>query len=426
MAMGGVLHPNNDVGNLSTAVDDCFDTPLSCLSREELADRLVVIEEASNRLDALRIATVAAGESADVASLGDQRNVANYLAERTGADPKAIRADQRVGKWLQDFPEFADAYRQGKLSTAHIELLRRKDNARVHGQMIDDQRLFIRLFSTLAFRDLDVVMERWLLGADPDGAEPDEQAKECGLSLKVLPGGMLKIDGTLDPLMAGAFKTAVLAEAERIRQQHKAEGITSTVRRRNLEALMALVTTGFATETRNGAKTLINIVIDQDTYEETLDWLQDPDSNPFPDIDIEPKPEFEGRKSQLLDGTPIHPLYAIAASMKAVFRRVVYDPGERDLHYSYDSRSFPEWIATLTRIATNGKSANPICDAPFHWLQTDHVLPHSRDGETTYDNARPLSGADNGWRSNDTERGTWPKPETRGINTNPSQIDQGP
>ena len=84
MAIGGVLHSNDDVEQMSKAVDDCFLTPLSCLSLEELAERLIAIEDISNRLDALRVQTIAAGEAADIGSLADQRNVANYLAEQTG------------------------------------------------------------------------------------------------------------------------------------------------------------------------------------------------------------------------------------------------------------------------------------------------------------------------------------------------------
>ena len=57
------------------------------------------------------------------------------------------------------------------------------------------------------------------------------------------------------------------------------------------------------------------------------------------------------------------------------------------------------------------KSANPVCDAPFHWLQTDHIEPDSLGGQTSVANARPLSGADNGWRSNNTNRGKWPMPD---------------
>ena len=108
------------------------------------------------------------------------------------------------------------------------------------------------------------------------------------------------------------------------------------------------------------------------------------------------------------------------ASAKGVFRRIVYDAKSRELDASFDSRSFPQWITDLVLIATNGKSANPVCDAPFHWLQTDHFEPDSLGGETTLDNARPLSGADNGWRGNDTSRGRWPMPD----NKQPSPDDE--
>ncbi len=411
MGIGGVVHPNEDVTSVADAVAMCFATPLSCLSTQELSDRLVVLSDARSRLDALVVDTVAAAKAADVGSLNDQRNVANHVAERSGADPSVIRADQLIATWLADFPIFADAYRKGLLTTAHVDLLRLKDNTRVHGQMIDDQPQLIGWLTACQFRDLDEIMERWLLGADPDGAEPKEQAVETGLTLKALPGGLLQVNGVLDPIMSAAFRTAIQTEAEKIRIRHKDAGVTSTVRRRQLEALMLLVTTGFHAEGRNGTKTLINITIDQHTFEETLDWLADPDENPLPDIDPTPRSGFAGRKSQLIDGTPIHPLYAVALAAKAAFRRIVYDANGRAIETSYESRSFPPWIRDLVLIATNGKSANPVCDAPFHWLQTDHIEPDSLGGKTTLANARPLSAGDNGWRGNDVGRGTWPAPE---------------
>ena len=412
VTLGGVIDANEDVVRLSTAVDDCFDTPLSCLSAQEISDRLVAYTNISARIDALRVETVAAAKAIDVGQLNDQRNVANHVAERTNASPADTRADQLIADWLVDFPDLADAYRHGVITTAHVNLLRRKDNPRVHSQLVDDQHKFVQWFTDIAFRDLDAVIERWLLGADPDGAEPKEHATECGLSLKTLPGGLMKITGTLDPLQASAFRTAVLAEAEKIRIRHKEAGIVSTVRSRQLEALMLLLTTGYNSEGRSSTKPLINIVIDQDTYEDTLAWLDDPHNNELPVIDPAPTLGYEGRKSQLIDGTPIHPLYAIAASAKAVFRRIVYDAKTRSVETSFDSRSFPPWLRNLVLIATNGKSANPVCDAPFHWLQIDHIEPDSHGGQTKYENGRPLSGADNGWRSNDITRGKWPMPDT--------------
>ena len=426
MTLGGVVDANQDVARMSEAVDECFETPLSCLSAEELSDRLVAINNASARFDALRVETVAAAKAANVGTLNDQRNVANHVAERTNTNPADTRADQLIADWLTDFPELASAYRRGVMTTAHVNLLRRKDNPRVHSQLIDDQHKFVQWFRDIAFRDLDAVIERWLLGADPDGAEPKEHATECGLSLKPLPGGLLAVNGVLDPLMGHALKTAVHAKAKKIRARHKAAGISSTVRRRNLEALMLLVTTGYASEHDITLNPLVSIVTDQHTYEDTLDWLKDPHNNDLPVIDPDPSPGYAGRKSQLIDGTPIHPLYAIAASATAVFRRIVYDAKGRAIETSYDSRSFPPWIRDLVLIATNGKSANPVCDAPFHWLQTDHIKPDSHGGPTEVANARPLSEADNGWRGNDTTRGKWPMPPFAPLTGNPSRSFEFP
>lgn len=265
MTLGGVVDANQDVARMSEAVDECFETPLSCLSAEELSDRLVAINNASARFDALRVETVAAAKAANVGTLNDQRNVANHVAERTNTNPADTRADQLIADWLTDFPELASAYRRGVMTTAHVNLLRRKDNPRVHSQLIDDQHKFVQWFRDIAFRDLDAVIERWLLGADPDGAEPKEHATECGLSLKPLPGGLLAVNGVLDPLMGHALKTAVHAKAKKIRARHKAAGISSTVRRRNLEALMLLVTTGYASEHDITLNPLVSIVTDQHT-----------------------------------------------------------------------------------------------------------------------------------------------------------------
>ena len=402
--------PNQDIEQLSVDVDACFDTPLSCLSDEELSERLVLLVDVSARVDALRVETVRAASVAGVPKLNDQRNVANHVGELTNTNPADIRKDQLIADWLVDFATLAEAYQAGKLTTAHIDLLRRKDNARVHQQMIDDQTKFVRWFSSLAFRDLDHLMERWLLGADPDGAAPEEQLKKCHVTTKPLPGGMLALSAIFDPLSGAAFLNALNAEAEKVRQENKAEGITSPLGHRNLQALMRLVITGASRPGRATVKPLINIAVDQDTYEETLGWLDDPSNNPLPTPQPEP-PKGADRRCHLIDGTPIHPAYAVIASAKGVFRRIVYDAKSRELDASFDSRSFPQWITDLVLIATNGKSANPVCDAPFHWLQTDHIEPDSLGGQTTLDNARPLSAGDNGWRGNDISRGRWPMPD---------------
>ena len=160
MAIGGVVEPNADVAVAESAVDACSDTPVSCLSREELSARLAAIVVLTAKLDALRVETVRAADAVDVGQLTGQRNTANHVASKTNADPSTIRADQRIARWLDDLPDLAEAYRLGRIHTEHIELLRLADNPRVHTQLVADQDAFVEYFTKCNFRDLRLVIDR--------------------------------------------------------------------------------------------------------------------------------------------------------------------------------------------------------------------------------------------------------------------------
>ena len=101
------------------------------------------------------------------------------------------------------------------------------------------------------------------------------------------------------------------------------------------------------------------------------------------------------------------PLYAIAATATATFRRLVYSARGRPKDVSVDSRRIPDWMRDATLVTTNGMCSNPVCDAPFEWLHSDHVIPYSHNHTTHLDNTRPLCEGDNLWRGNDTTRGIW-------------------
>ncbi len=403
MAIGGVKQAGADVAALEAAVADCFHIPLSCLSAEELSDRAVALSVVAARVDALRMEALHAAEQVDVGRLNDQRNAANHVAARTLQDPAEFRAQARLGKWLEDFPTFADAYRAGELSTAHLQKLRLADNPRIHHQMRADQAKFVRWFTSCQFRDIDEVLDRWLLGADPDGAEPKSHLAAVGMSITPLPGGCSKISGILDPLQTAALRTAIEAEASKLRNAEREAGSVSSMRRRTLVALLNLVGRGDARPDGSFARPRVNIVMSQKVYESTLAWLEDPARNRFPEIDG----SHIDKKCQLIDGTQIHPLYGFAASVTATFRRIVYSARGRPINASYDSRQIPEWMRDVSSAATNGKCSNPVCDAPFHWLQGDHIVPYSHTQDTSVFNTRDACGGDNGWRGNDLSRGMW-------------------
>lgn len=403
MGIGETIDPNTDIATLDAAVDACFATPLSCMSVESVSDRLAALAAVTAKLDALRVAVVAHADVIVVSQLSDQRNTANHVAYNTNGDPAVTRYDLRLGNWLKDFPELAAAFQRGQIQVEHVEKLRLADNPRCHQQLIADQHQFIASFTSCWFRDIDQIIEHWLLGADPDGTAPRDQQPRTGITIQMQPGGLTKISGLLDPLQGAAIRDAIYAENAALRREEKDAGITSTVRQRTLRALLNLIGRGAARPDGSHARPRVNIVLSQRVYEKTLKWLEDPATNQFPDLD---RNDID-KRCHLIDGTPIHPLYALAATVTATFRRLVYSARGRPIDVSVDTRRIPDWMRDVTLITTNGKCSNPVCDAPFQWLHADHITPYSHTQTTTLHDTRPLCEADNLWRGNDTTRGVW-------------------
>ena len=71
---------------------------------------------------------------------------------------------------------------------------------------------------------------------------------------------------------------------------------------------------------------------------------------------------------------------------------------------SLNARAFPEWIRNTALIEARGRCREPGCDAPFRWLQTDHIKPHTKHGPTRLDNAQTLCDP-----HNKRKKDTWDK-----------------
>ena len=269
MNTGGVASPNADLDDLATSLTASFDVPLSALSDEELSERLERLPALTAQLDALRVLTVSAADARDIGRLSGQRNVANHVAAVSNADPASVRFDERIADWLIDMPIIADAFAAGDITIEHVELLRRVDNSRVHVQMIDAQELFVSWLTTVVFRDLKTLFDEWLLGADPDGAEPTEHSRETGMTVKTVAGGMVKVAITMDPLQGAAFDADLSGECARLREQERETGERRTVRKRQLCALLNLTGRGAARPNGSHARPRVHIVMSVSRFART-------------------------------------------------------------------------------------------------------------------------------------------------------------
>ena len=81
----------------------------------------------------------------------------------------------------------------------------------------------------------------------------------------------------------------------------------------------------------------------------------------------------------------------------AIFRRVVFDHKSKAIEVADNGREFPDVDETRSSAisrrclpkANSGRSPKAThCDAPFPWLQADHVKPHSKGGPTKLSNGQ--------------------------------------
>ena len=104
-------------------------------------------------------------------------------------------------------------------------------------------------------------------------------------------------------------------------------------------------------------------------------------------------------RCELIDGTPIHPKYALVLAMQANVRRQVLGAKNATLEASYETRAFPDCLRYIKLVESRGRCSTAGCDANHTWLHADHRQPRSQQGETSLANLDMLCAADNKHKS---------------------------
>lgn len=104
-------------------------------------------------------------------------------------------------------------------------------------------------------------------------------------------------------------------------------------------------------------------------------------------------------RCELIDGTPVHPKYALILAMQAHLRRQVLTAKNVTLEASYETRAFPDWMRYIKLVESRGRCSTAGCDAQHTWLHADHRQPHSHEGQTNLINLDMLCAPDNGHKS---------------------------
>ena len=402
MPIGELDNPNQSLQTLDTVIDELFETPTACLTKEEAGHRIVQLQHVRVRLDALVVESTLAAQAAAVSTLTHGvRTTAQYVADKTGHSPKTVRSDQLLGSWLRTFPDFANAYAAGILTRIHLNKLRCADKAKVHFLLQRDQQLHIDNAANLDYPGFCHALTYWLNAADPDGDLPKEQIANTGASYKQNADGSIDVKAHLHPVAAEGFKRAFDHEKQQVFDSDSEAGTKRSDYQRGGDALINLISRGFARQDGSYPIPMFDFVVSYEVAEAIVANLLKPDSHVNVPIDHD---DIDGR-CETIDGTPIHPYLIGKLIGIGRFRRHIFKPdGHKIAETNVKSSRFPSWMGNIMRIETRGQCSTPGCDAPFSWLHNDHIQPRSKGGQTNTQNGTTLCGPDNRWKRDDPDR----------------------
>lgn len=358
----------------------------------ELGARCVALQAARQRLDALLAVTVAEADRAGVSTNAGTRTMAQYLAARTHMAPDTVRADLRVGKWVSSYGLLEDAMLDGRLSRQHADRLRKLENTRVAWAMLRDQHLFVQWANDLEWKSFTRTCAYWLEVNDQDGPGPEDQDTKNSFSARIQADGRVKVTGDLDPVTGGILCQQLGDETNALFNEDNEHGFARTVGQRRAQAFANFIQRG-AGRTETSSKPLIHVVMSLAVLQNTIAQLaKDPQDQDF--TSVLDANDIDGR-CELIDGTPIHPKYALVLMMQARVRRQVLGAKNVTLDASYETRLFPDWMKYVRLVETRGQCVVSGCDANHTWLHADHRQPHTKQGPTNLANLDPMCGPDN-------------------------------
>ncbi len=402
------------VDDLRHALKHLADEYLPGMDVTELGALSVELTESRRQLDGVIAAVVAEAARAGVPASVGQRTMAQYIASRTHERPAVIRSDERVGRWVSSLRLIEEAMLDEEALRDMVSDLRRLENIRVAMAMRRDQHLLRRVgprprmevvrerLRVLAqgecrsLRSLTELFAYRLTTSDQDGPEPYDEEAINTFNVRRLPDGRVRGTFDLDPVTGEIVMQQIGVEENALFNEDQENGIPRTVPQRRAKAFANLVRRG-ANRSTESAKPLIHVVMSLKVLQNAIAQMaKDPQEQDFTSV-LDPS-DPDGR-CELIDGTPIHPNYALVLLMQARVRRQVLTAKNITLEASYETRLFPDWMHYIRLVESRGQCAAAGCDAHHSWLHKDHRQPRSKQGPTALDNLDPLCGPDNRFKS---------------------------
>jgi hypothetical protein len=366
---------------LSEAIDAFVGSDPFCYADPE---SIVVLERQLARLGYVVSSAVASFEAAHEFAPDGAKSATAWLTTRCHLPAAEARAQLRRGRALEVLPASAQAWSNGDIAGAHVDLMAKVRSAKSQEALARDETLLVDAAKELRFAPFVAALTYWHQHADPEGADESDISRQArrDVFLTQSIGGMYLGSMTFDAIsgaivsgeltrLEGVFFDADWAQAKAaLRRDPHLDELARSAAQRRADAMVEMATRSLAVpKDARRPEPLFSILVG---YE-----------------------ELYGRICTL-EGGPVVSVGSLLSWLdRASFERIVFAPGKR-IECSPTARFFTG--ATRRAIELRDQECtHAYCDVPAADCDIDHIVPFP--GPTTQENGRVLCGFHNRLRN---------------------------
>lgn len=380
------------VGDLEGLLQTDRELGLAALDAE-----LHAIEQAQRELAARQARALALADEHRLYQRDAHASMWGYLRADLGWSTAECRRRMRVARLVAEFADVADSLADGQVAVAAVdEIARGHANPRCGDRIGEVLGELLNAATHCEHDDVRMLVDRWMLLADPDGSHRDAEASHARRNAHVDVfagvGTIVAQLGALDGAEAcDIFEHFVDAEfrsdwdraAERYGDGVCKALLERTDAQRRADAIMAIFRTAAAAPSgTRGRAPVLNVVVDVATL---ADHLVEIEMLPAGFTDDWPARLLRDRRCETSNGVPVTPNEALQVAVAGAVRRLVVNAGGRVVEQSAKQRLFRGAVREAVMLQ-HPRCTHRGCRVRAARCQADHVEPHCRGGPTSLSN----------------------------------------
>lgn len=378
---------------------------LDGLGPRELALLLAETDGVRRRIEAIIAEMVGAGERSGAFVEDGHASVSGWAKATCNWSSGETKTMVQTARLLHAIPEARSAAHEGVLGLAQSRLLAKVfANPRCAEQLPASAELLVSHARSLWFDEFSVVVRRWEALADADGArraherahlQRDAQVSIVGERVYLdarggVPAGVV-IEEIFERFCRAEFDTDWDSGHATWGERMTPSLLDRSAGQRRFDALLAIFTAAAGSGVVGRVDPLVNIIVDQETFEHHLARLTGTDPDPIDPVTV------DTRRCETSSGDQLDPGDMLAAALTGHVRRVVLDTAGVVIDLGRRSRLFTGSSRDAVLLGDR-RCLWPGCDQRCGRCQTDHTQPWSSNGPTNPNNAGPACARHNRWK----------------------------